>query len=90
MPGHKREQYYCGFASLEALRDWFCPGARHMLASHGFRVSVFDVPKQLVIEGDRQCVFWRDRSRRVGTLAVDMMAPKSQPKQEQEETACVC
>ncbi|NED36710.1 hypothetical protein [Streptomyces sp. SID8499] len=47
----------CGLVSREALNKWF-QGWRGLLARYGYRVYVFDVPKEYVRVGENgQCVF---------------------------------
>jgi len=49
---------HCGFATLEALDDWF-DGYHEALEALGFMIARYSVPLQLVRYGKQQVVFHR-------------------------------
>jgi hypothetical protein len=57
--------HVCAFASTADLAAWFGKW-RPVLASLGFRCSVYLVPASAVLAGRRQVMFLRDVAERVG------------------------
>lgn len=53
-------EIFCGFLSLQQVRDWFTKQERKLLRDDGFKFKAFDIPKKFVWEGRKQCVFLRN------------------------------
>lgn len=53
-----RQNYFCGFKDLDQLFNWFNPYTE-ILKKAGFAVSVYEIDKEYVLEGNYQVCFRR-------------------------------
>jgi len=56
-----------GFSGPNQLRRWICDEHRKLLHGGGYHVSVYEVPEDSVIIGDRQAVFDKEHASLVRT-----------------------
>lgn len=57
-----------GFASLDALKQWFSKEIRLRMADTDMRVSVYEVAESLVVHGYRQLIYNKDYATRLYSL----------------------
>lgn len=50
---------FFGFASMVALAKWFNHEERRAMGEKGFKLYVYEVPGDMVVEGRRQLIFHR-------------------------------
>lgn len=57
--------YYCGLKSVEALRQWFNDKELKALHRGGYQFAVYNVPTARTVQGARQLIFDKTRSKLV-------------------------
>lgn len=58
-----------GFTSPAMMEEWFDEEMQDDMRAHGAYCVIYDVPREAVIEAERQAVFDHSRATRVGEYA---------------------
>lgn len=59
---------YCGFHGIKKLRQWFTKEELQKLQEAGFQINKYKVPKELVIDGNRQVMFRKKAAKKLATV----------------------
>lgn len=71
MPHHTIEdQYRFCFASMTSFHAWFSDDDRDILHRADFRLSVYEVPAEQVVEGDKQALFKASEALRLSSTSL--------------------
>lgn len=64
-----------GFKTREQLDKWLTPNERKILGKNGFRIAVYHT-KRLVKSSKYQCIFYKEKSRRVTAFSLSRKGKK--------------
>jgi hypothetical protein len=65
--------YYCCFASMQRLVDWFdSEKFRAALVENGCEVVEYEIDEALVLRGGHQEMFHKAKAERIGTVSMPM------------------
>lgn len=64
------KHYFCGFASMEQLQEWFCPEDRKKLDVAKYQCSVYDVPIKHMKKGGKQVIFDKSKATLLETRSL--------------------
>jgi hypothetical protein len=67
---HYNHQHHCGFASLDALFDWFEQWLEGLIECD-YHIAVFEVDEDDVLIGEKQVMFKRKQHRRKQTIRLN-------------------
>ena len=64
----QRNDDFCGFVSIEQMKDWFCPPIREAFVAIGCKMRVYEASRFQV--GKRQVVFEMSSAKLIKTISI--------------------